>query len=311
MDKNLLKYKNGKKIFALVGALTALQAVAIIVQAVYLAKAIVTVYEGANWSLALSFFLIFSLLLCRQFLQWLKSRLAYRFADQTSFHLQKQLVEKIFVLGPKKISQSGSGNVITLCLEGIPSFRNYLELFIPRFLASVIIPFAILIYVFILDSPSGIILLLVMPILIIFLILLGLIAKKQKDAKWANYMILAKHFVDSLRGLVTLKYLGRSKGHRDAIYSVSNKYRISTMRTLRVAFLSGFSLDFFSSLSTAVVAVELGVRLIEGNMNFLPALTILILTPEYFLPVRELGNDYHATMDGKESGKNPTIAGPG
>ena len=109
--------------------------------------------------------------------------------------------------------------------------------------------------------------------------------------------------MDSLRGLVTLKFLGRSKGHRDAIYSVSHKYRISTNRTLRVAFLSTFSLDFFSSLSVALVAVELGIRLIEGHIDFLSALTVLILAPEYFLPVRELGNDYHATMDGKEAGK--------
>jgi ATP-binding cassette subfamily C protein CydD len=303
MDKNLFLYKDSKKTFVLIGILTALQSVAIISQAGFLAKAIITVYEGAGFS-ALPFFAMFFLAhFFRHFLQWSKSRIAYRFADQTSSQLQNDLVEKVFTIGPKTISRQGSGHIIALCLEGIPSYKTYLELFIPRFLSCLLIPASIVIYVFTMDVTSAVVLIVVMPILIIFLILLGLVAQKQKDNKWENYQLLSRHFVDSLRGLVTLKFLGRSKGHREAIYSVSNKYRISTVRTLRVAFLSSFSLDFFSSLSVAVVAVELGLRLINGQMDFLAALTILILAPEYFLPVRELGNDYHATMDGKESGE--------
>lgn len=304
MDKRLFQYKNSKKTMMTIGILTFLQAIAIIVQSLYLAKAIIAMYERAPWAIALSYFFIFFVaLIIRHFLVWLKSRIAYKFADQTAEEMQQQLVEKIFLLGPNVISKKGSGQFITLCLEGIASFRTYLELFIPRFLASLFIPALLLIYVFTLDIASAIILLVVMPILIAFLILLGLVAKKQKDAKWANYLLLASHFVDSLRGLLTLKFLGRSKGHRQAIYKVSNKYRISTIRTLRVAFLSGFALEFFSSLSVAVVAVELGIRLINGTVDFLPALTVLILAPEYFTPVRDLGNDYHATMDGKEAGK--------
>jgi len=303
MDKNLFLYKDSKKTFVLIGILTVLQSLAIIAQAGFLAKAIITVYEGAGFS-ALPFFAMFFLAhVFRHFLQWLKSRIAYRFADQTSSQLQNDLVEKVFMIGPKTISRQGSGHIIALCLEGIPSYKTYLELFIPRFLSCLLIPASIVIYVFTMDVTSAVVLIVVMPILIIFLILLGLVAQKQKDNKWENYQLLSRHFVDSLRGLVTLKFLGRSKGHREAIYSVSNKYRISTVRTLRVAFLSSFSLDFFSSLSVAVVAVELGLRLINGQIDFLAALTILILAPEYFLPVRELGNDYHATMDGKESGE--------
>lgn len=304
MDKNLFKYKNSKRTLTTVGVITVFQTIAIIIQAIYLGKAIITIYEGANWSVALSFFSIFlTAHISRHFLQWLKSRVTYKFAEETASQLQRQFVEKVFALGPKPITKFGSGNIITLCLEGISNFRTYLELFIPRFLACLITPVGILIYVFYTDLLSGVIFIVVMPILIVFLILLGLVAKRQKDKKWANYLMLSRHFVDSLRGLVTLKFLGRSKGHRDAIYDVSNKYRISTIRTLRIAFLSTFSLDFFSSLSIAVISVELGLRLINGNMEFLDALIILILAPEYFTPVRELGNDYHATMDGKEAGK--------
>ncbi|MBS4198388.1 thiol reductant ABC exporter subunit CydD [Bacillus sp. FJAT-49732] len=304
MDRNLLHYKGSKSLIVIVGILTVAQTLAIIFQAVYLSEAIVKMYKGAALSAVLpSFFIFFGAYAARHFLQWMKDKLAYRFADKTSIHFQQLLVDKLFDLGPREIGKKGSGDLITLCLEGIPNFRTYLKLFIPRFVATICIPIMLLIYVLKVDIASGIILAVVMPIMIIFLILLGLTAKKQIEAQLDTYQLLSRHFVDSLRGLVTLKYLGKSKSHQEAIKSVSNKYRIATNRTLRVAFLSTFSLDFFSSLSVAVVAVELGLRLINGGIGLESALTILILAPEYFLPVRELGNDYHATMDGKEAGE--------
>lgn len=304
MDKQLFNYNGSKTLMLLVGMLTVAQAITIVFQAIYLSEAIVKMYNGTAWSAVLpSFYRFIAAYVLRHLIQWVKERLAYRFADKTSLHVQQLLVRKLFELGPRRIGKQGSGNMITLCLEGIPNFRTYLELFIPRFIATVCIPIVLLIYVFTIDMASGIVLTLVMPILIVFLILLGLLAQKQIDAQWDTYQLLSRHFVDSLRGLVTLKYLGQSKAHQGAIETVSNKYRIATNRTLRVAFLSTFSLDFFASLSVAVVAVELGLRLINGNIGFEAALTILILAPEYFLPVRDLGNDYHATMDGKEAGE--------
>ncbi len=305
MDKQLLHYKGSKGLMLVVGILTIVQSITIVFQAIYLSDAIVKMYKGTAWSAVLpSFFLFIGAYLLRHFLQLGKERLSYKFADKTSLHLQQQLVRKLFELGPRKIGKQGSGNMITLSLEGIPKFRTYLELFIPRFIANICIPIVLLIYILKVDVASAIILAVVMPIMIVFLVLLGLIAQKQIDAQWDTYQLLSRHFVDSLRGLVTLKYLGQSKAHQGAIETVSNKYRIATNRTLRVAFLSTFSLDFFASLSVAVVAVQLGLRLINGNMELGPALTILILAPEYFLPVRELGNDYHATMDGKEAGES-------
>jgi ATP-binding cassette subfamily C protein CydD len=148
---------------------------------------------------------------------------------------------------------------------------------------------------------SGILLLLTMPVLIVFMILLGLAAQKKMDDRWASYRVLSNHFIDSLRGLPTLYYLGISKLHKRTINRVSDKYRTMTMGTLRLAFLSSFALDFFTMLSIAFVAVALGIRLVDGHILLEPALIVLILAPEYFLPVRELGQDYHATLDGKEA----------
>ena len=304
MDKYLFHYKGIKPHMFIVGILTVLQGITIIVRAIFLAKAITYMFNGTAPSAVLPFFTGFIIAhFLRHFIQWLKERLAYRFAENTASAVQESLIRKLFELGPRGIGKSGSGNMITLALEGIPSFRTYLELFIPRAISMMVIPIAVLIYVFAFDTISGIVLILTMPILIAFLILLGLVAQKYANAQWGSYQLLSRHFVDSLRGLLTLKYLGRSKSHQNAIEAVSEKYRIATNKSLRLAFLSSFSLDFFSSLSVAVVAVELGIRLIDGGIGLQAALTILILAPEYFQPIRDLGNDYHATMDGKDAGK--------
>ena len=304
MDKYLFHYKGIKPHMFIVGILTVLQGITIIVGAIFLAKAITYMFNGTAPSAVLPFFTGFIIAhFLRHFIQWLKERLAYRFAENTASAVQESLIRKLFELGPRGIGKSGSGNMITLALEGIPSFRTYLELFIPRAISMMVIPIAVLIYVFAFDTISGIVLILTMPILIAFLILLGLVAQKYANAQWGSYQLLSRHFVDSLRGLLTLKYLGRSKSHQNAIEAVSEKYRIATNKSLRLAFLSSFSLDFFSSLSVAVVAVELGIRLIDGGIGLQAALTILILAPEYFQPIRDLGNDYHATMDGKDAGK--------
>lgn len=293
-----------KKVVFLLGMLTIGQGISIILQAINLSKMITNLFEGAAIDAVLpSLFSFAMFFMLRYLLQWLKERISYRIAEKTSEEYRIQLTRKIFTLGPRKISENGSGSLITLCMEGISNFRTYLELFIPRAISMICIPLFILIYIFTLDWLSGVVLFLTMPIMIVFLILLGLLAQKKIDSQMSTFHLLSNHFVDSLRGIVTLKFLGKSKSHVHAIESVSEAYRVATNRTLRLAFLSTFSLDFFSSLSVAVVAVELGLRLIEGNTGLESALMILILAPEYFMPIRSFGNDYHATMNGKKAGE--------
>ena len=304
MDKHLFHYKGIKLHMFIVGILTVLQGITIVFQAVFLATAITNMFNGTASSAVLPYFSGFAVaFFLRHFLQWLKERIAFHYGEKTSVEFQNILIRKIFELGPRGIGRNGSGNIITLALEGIPKFRTYLELFIPRSIAMFVLPIVVLIYVYSADTLSGIVLTLTMPIMITFLILLGVVAQKYAKTQWNSYQLLARHFVDSLRGLLTLKYLGKSKSHQHAIASVSDKYRIATNRSLRIAFLSSFSLDFFSSLSIAVVAVELGIRLIDGAIGLQAALTVLILAPEYFQPIRDLGTDYHATMDGKDAGE--------
>lgn len=304
MDKNLLKFKGIKPILILLSVVTIFQGVAIILQAKWLAEVIASLYNGSSIQEQYDKIVLFLLaFFARHLLNLLLQHNSSRFAEKTSKELRLQLINKLFELGPKFTKKQGSGNISTLVLEGITQFKTYLELFLPRMIATSVIPPMILLFVYWMDWISGVILTVTMPILIGFLILVGLAAKGQMNRQLATYRILSNHFLDSLRGLETLRFLGKSKKHSENIEKVSEQYRQATMKTLKVAFLSSFSLDFFTSLSVATVAVNLGVRLINEDLILLPALMILILAPEYFLPVRMVGADYHATLNGKEAGE--------
>jgi len=303
MDKNLMKSKGIKPILALLAVSTIFQGAAIILQAKWLAEAITSLFNGEKIQEQYETIILFLLaFLVRHLLQLFQQSISSRFAEKTSRELRSRLIKKLFELGPKYTKKQGSGNISTLVLEGISQYKGYVELILPRMIGTAVIPPMILLFVFWMDWIAGIILTITMPILIGFLILVGLAAKGQMNRQLATYRILSNHFLDSLRGLETLKFLGKSKKHSDNIVKVSEQYRTATMKTLRVAFLSSFALDFFTSLSVASVAVNLGVRLINENLMLLPALMILILAPEYFLPVRMVGADYHATLNGKEAG---------
>ncbi|MGG4093852.1 thiol reductant ABC exporter subunit CydD [Paenibacillus lautus] len=304
MGKDLLGYKGAKTVFFLVAVCTLAQSMAILLQAKWLAEAISALFAGSTLQEQGETIALFLLaFLARHGISAVQQGIAQRFAEETGTSLRKQLLDELFRKGPSFVRSEGTGNVVTLVLEGIGKFRKYAELTIPRMMGASITPALVWLYVFMTDRISGIILLVTMPILIVFLILVGLAARKQTERQLDSYRMLSNHFVDSLRGLTTLKFLGQSRKHSESIQQVSEGYRAATMRTLRVAFLSSFALDFFTMLSVASVAVNLGLRLINGSLELLPALLILILAPEYFLPVRMVGADFHATLDGKQAGE--------
>ena len=304
MGRNLLEFKGIKPVLAAVALLTLVQSISILWMARALSEVVSALFVGGalqDQNHSITIFLISFMV--RHVVHFLQQKITYRYAEHTGALLRKQLMDKLFQLGPRFAKMEGTGKLVTLILDGTSKFKVYLELIIPRMVATAVIPAVIFIYVCTQDIKSAIILFVTMPILIAFMILIGLSSRKQVDSQMDSYRNLANHFVDSLRGLETLKYLGRSKSHISTIGAVSDKYRKATMRTLRVAFLSSFALDFFTMLSVASVAVGLGLRLINGDMMLVTALTILILAPEYFLPVRMVGSDYHATLNGKEAGE--------
>lgn len=302
MGKDLLMYRGVKACFSWMIVLTIFQAAAIVMQAYWLARAIVPLFEQQGVSAALAPAAWFTAaLVLRYLLQSWKEAVAASFASKLTGEKREALFQKIGRLGPGKTVR-GTGGAVTTFVEGMSQFQRYVELSLVKIPGVLIIPVVTGTVVLSQDVRSGIVLFTAFPILIVFMILLGVAAKAKAHKQWHSYQLLSNHFIDSVRGLKTLVYLGKARGHDQNIRKVSNQYRKATMSTLKVAFLSSFALDFFAMLSVAVVAVFLGLNLIEGQGELLPALFVLIMAPEFFMPVRELGSDFHATLDGKEAG---------
>lgn len=302
LDKAVMRLSGVYQLLGLLAGLDILQAIFIIGQAVGLSQAITGVWEGrALESQLLPAASFFACYLGRHLINYLKDERLDRFASQQASQLRRQLLQKLFELGPHIVQKEGSGNMITMTLDGISLVENYLHLILNKMMNMSIIPWVILVFIFYLDWKSGLVLLIVFPIIILFMIILGYAAQARANRQYAQYQLLSNHFLDTLRGLDTLKFFGRSKSYAQTIYQTSEHFRKATMNALRIGILSTFALDFFTTLSIAVVAVLLGLRLINGQMLLFPALTILILAPEYFLPVRDFSSDYHATLDGKNA----------
>lgn len=302
IDKQIMKLPGMKQLLGLLAGLSFLQALFIIGQAYGLARAITGLWEGRpleeQWGWILLFFCSF---IARQAVIYFRSKRLDDYSYQQAADLRDQLLEKLFRVGPQIAQQQGTGNVTTMVLEGINQVENYLKLILAKIMNMSIIPWVILALVFYLDWESGLVLLLVFPLIIIFMIILGYAAQSKAEKQYRTFQLLSNHFIDSLRGIDTLKLFGVSKKYGKSIFASSERFRKATMSSLKVGILSTFALDFFTTLSIAVVAVLLGLRLINEGILLFPALTILILAPEYFLPIRDFSSDYHATLDGKNA----------
>jgi ATP-binding cassette subfamily C protein CydD len=302
IDKKLLQLPGIKKILMLLAGSAVLQAIFIIGQAYGLSMTITHLWNGEglnnqiNWLLL--FFVSFAL---RHVMTYLREHVLEEYAYQQAKDLRSELLQKIFRLGPQVVQKQGTGSVVTTALDGINQVEEYLHLILPKMLNMMIIPWILLVAIFLLDWESGVVLLLVFPLIIIFMIILGYAAQSKADKQYKVFQVLSNHFIDSLRGIDTLKFFGISKQYSKSIYTTSERFRQATMNTLKIAILSTFALDFFTTLSVAVVAVLLGLRLINEVILLFPALTVLILAPEYFLPIRDFSSDYHATLDGKNA----------
>lgn len=302
LNQSIFKLEGIKKTFTILFIIALLQSVLTVLQAVALAKSITNLFNGDKLSTQLVLILLFVLFYVgKHFLTFWRDKMMVTFSMYSGADLRKKLNAKLFLLGPNITATEGTGNVVTMALEGISQVENYIKLFLPKLFNMLLIPPVIFMYTLSLDVRSAVILLLVLPTLLFFLILLGRAARIRADKQYESYQVLSNHFVDSLRGLETLRLLGLSKNYDKNIEQVSERYRKSTMGTLAIAFLSSFALQFFTSLSVAIVALFLGLGLIDGQILLFPALTILILAPEYFQPIRDFGTDYHATLDGKNA----------
>src|SRR5699024_4013052 len=299
-QKGLPLYPGYLATYSLLTILIIIETVAVIAQAFFLARAITFLFQKMpiqDVFIDIGFF--FLAFIIRYIISQSEIAVAEKYSENVGTYLREKLLYRYFHQPSHYVQRVGTGHLVQLMMEGIDDVKKYVEIIGIRMIRTVITPAAIVVYIYFYDPISSVILVATVPIVVIFMILLGLAAEKMADNQYVLYTRLANHFVDSLKGLETLAFLGRSKEHGRRIKQVSDDYRKATMKTLRVAFLSSFALDFFTSLSIAFVAVGLGLRLIDGVIVLLPALTILILAPEYFSPIKQVGKDYHATLDGQ------------
>ena len=302
IDRTLFTLPGVRKILPALGGLALLQALCILGQALFLSQAITGLWQGQELMQVLIYIIGFFLsFFGREVVNFLRQYMLDKVSYRLAADMRGQILEKAFKLGPSVSREMGTGNLTSTVISGIDEVETYIKLVLSKVLNMMIIPILLLIAIAFLDLQTAIVLAIAFPFAIIFMILLGYAAQGQADRQYKSFQLLSNHFLDSLRGISTLKYFGLSKTYANSIYQTSERFRKATMATLRVAILSTFALDFFATLSVATVALFLGLRLMNGAILLFPALAALILAPEYFLPLRDFASDYHATLNGKNA----------
>ena len=234
----------------------------------------------------------------RATLTWINEVNANAVAVRIKSDLRARLFQHILDLGPIYTHGERTGELTTVAAESIEALDAYFSQYLPQLVVSALIPLSILIFVFPLDSLSGLVLLLTAPLIPIFMILIGKGAEIVTERQYKTLRLLSAHFLDSLQGLATLKLFGQSKAHAQTIAKVSDRFRDTTLSVLRVTFLSALALELIATISTAIVAVEVGLRLLYYKLEFQQAFFLLILAPEFYGPLRMLGLRFHACMAG-------------
>ncbi|MDF2938237.1 MAG: hypothetical protein K0Q90_3610 [Paenibacillaceae bacterium] len=227
--------------------------------------------------------------------EWVSTDMAARIKED----LRVRMVRKLVELGPQAVKKERSGELLSTLYEGVEQLETFLARYIPQVALSTLIPIAVLCATLRMDLRSTLILAVTMPLLIFFMIIIGMTTKAKTAKQYKLLGHLSGHFHDVVRGLPTLRIFNRSREQIRIIARIGEEHRKATMGTLRLAFMSAFVMELFATLCTAVVAVFLGLRLIEGRIDFYNAYCVLLLAPEYYGPVRALGTQFHTGMNGR------------
>lgn len=304
LDPRLTRYAAGVRRLLVVSVVLGLaSAVVVVVQAVLIAGILADVIIGGvrPADLAVRLAMLAGAIAARAGLAWAAEEVAGRSASAVTAGLRRDLLVHAAALGPRWRSAEHGGRLAVLATTGVESLHTYLARYLPQLVLAVVVPVVMLIYLFSADLTSGIIVLVTLPLIPLFMALVGWYTDRQTQAKWASLTRLATHFTDVVAGLPTLKVFGRAKAQAAAVRRVTDDYRRSSMVTLRVAFLSSMILELLASLSVALVAVAIGLRLVYGGLTLEVGLAVLILAPEAYLPLRQLGTQFHAAADGVEA----------
>ncbi|GBF03948.1 ABC transporter, CydDC cysteine exporter family, permease/ATP-binding protein CydD [Deinococcus aerius] len=270
--------------------------VARIVNGIFLGRQAPAVLTSAFVALALVW-------LVRSALVGVRDVIAARAAAHVKREVRGRLLAHLLSLGPLYAAGQRAGELTELVVEGAERLEGFVGRFVPGSVFAAVLPPLLALTVLFLDPLSGLILLFTGPVIVVLLWLVGTMADQAAKAQWLTLGRLSASFVDTLRGLPTLVVFGRDRERLAALRGADEAYRRVTLGVLRTAFLSGFVLEFGATLSTALVAVTVGVRLFEGALPFERAFLVLLLAPEFFAPLRALGADHHASLEARAAGE--------
>lgn len=300
-DKRLLSEATEARLYLLASiGLGFLVGVIIIAQAWLLSRVVTAVFlqGGALADETPLLVGLVALALARAGLRWGSDICAQKAATAVKIDLRSRLAGHLFRLGPGYALGERSGELAATVTEGVDALNDYVSQYLPQLALAALIPLAIFAVVLPLDWISALVLLLTAPLIPFFMILIGSTADALVKRQWSVLSRLSAHFLDALQGLTTLKLFGVSKHQIEVIGRISDEYRRTTMGVLRVAFLSALVLELLATISVAIIAVEIGLRVLTGRMDFQLAFFILILAPDFYVPLRMLGTRFHAGMAG-------------
>ncbi len=229
---------------------------------------------------------------------WLGEGTAGSVAIRVKNQLRQELLAKMVRLGPARLSAERSGEITAVLTQGLDSLDAYFSQFLPQLVLAALVPACVFFFVFPLDWISGLVLILTAPLLPIFMILIGGTAEKLTRKQWGALSLMSAQFLETLQGLTALKALNQIQSAEERLRSVSERYRKTTLEVLRVTFLSSLALELVATISVAVVAVQIGLRLLAGGIGFEQALFILVVAPDFYLPLRQLGMKFHSASAG-------------
>ncbi|MBV2354790.1 thiol reductant ABC exporter subunit CydD [Streptomyces sp. J2-1] len=301
IDPRLLRHARATRFFLLaVVGLGAAGAGLLVAQATLIADVVVGAFQHSRsvTELRTPLVLLVVVAVGRAVVAWLTERAAHRASAAVKSELRGRLLERAAALGPGWLSGQRTGSLVNLATRGVDALDDYFSRYLPQLGLAVVVPVAVLARIVTEDWVSAAIIVGTLPLIPLFMMLIGWATQSRMDRQWRLLSRLSGHFLDVVAGLPTLKVFGRARAQADAVRRITGEYRQATMRTLRIAFLSSFALELLATLSVALVAVTIGMRLVHGDLDLSVGLVVLVLAPEAYLPLRQVGAQYHAAAEG-------------
>ncbi|MFE3770309.1 thiol reductant ABC exporter subunit CydD [Streptomyces sp. NPDC059122] len=313
VDPRLLQYARATRGFLVAVVVLGLAGAGLVIgQAMLIAEIVVGAFQHGRPLAALvtPVALLAAVSVGRGLVSWLTELAAHRASAAVKSELRMRLIERAAALGPgaavhRAAGAAGAGTLelrtgelTTLATRGIDALDDYFARYLPQLGLAVVVPVAVLARIVVGDWISALTIVVTLPLIPLFMVLIGWTTQSRMDRQWRLLSRLSGHFLDVVEGLPTLKVFGRAKAQAASIRAITSEYRRATLRTLRIAFLSSFALELLATISVALVAVGIGMRLVHGELDLYTGLMVLVLAPEAYLPLRQVGAQYHAAAEG-------------